>query len=208
MCIGLQERATGARPVGGLTILNAKAVRMQDLPRILILAAGKGSRFNASGGSGNKLDALLEGKTLLEHTLTAVRASGLPWHIETGPHPGMSDSIAAAVGATRDAPGWLILPADLPLIQADTLRQIAFAQPVNSIATPVWQGKRGHPVRFPIEYRDRLVNLSGAQGAASLLTQASVTEVQVEDRGCQLDVDTLEDLQQLLEIRLKQLPPT
>jgi len=181
---------------------------MEDSPCVLILAAGKGTRFNASGGSGNKLDAVLEGKTLLEHTLAAVRASGLPWHLETGPHPGMADSIAAAVSATRDAPGWLILPADLPLIQADTLRQIAFTQPANTIAAPFWQGKRGHPVRFPAEYLDRLLNLSGAQGAASLLAQAAVTEVLVNDRGCQLDVDTLEDLQHLSAYRSSRMSLT
>jgi molybdenum cofactor cytidylyltransferase len=37
----------------------------------------------------------------------------------------MGDSIAAAVKATAGAKGWLILPADLPLVQAATLHELA-----------------------------------------------------------------------------------
>ena len=39
----------------------------------------------------------------------------------------MGDSIAAAVRATAQAPGWLVLPGDLPLIRPDTLRTMAAA---------------------------------------------------------------------------------
>jgi hypothetical protein len=86
------------------------------LPTVLVLASGLGARFTASGGVGHKLQADLAGKTVLQHTLDAVRSSGLRWHLEDAGHPGMGDSIAAAVRATRDAAGWLVLPADLPLI--------------------------------------------------------------------------------------------
>ena len=43
-----------------------------------------------------------------------VKASGLPWHLEDAGHAGMGDSIAAAVAATQEANGWLVLPGDLP----------------------------------------------------------------------------------------------
>ena len=94
---------------------------------ILVLASGRGERFLASGGTTHKLQADLAGKTVLQHTLDAVRASGLPWHLEDGGHPGMGDSIAAAVCASAQSTGWLILPADLPLVQSATLRAIAAA---------------------------------------------------------------------------------
>ena len=41
------------------------------------------------------------GQAVLAHTLAAVRASGLPWHMEDAGHPGMGDSIAA--GGAGDA---------------------------------------------------------------------------------------------------------
>jgi molybdenum cofactor cytidylyltransferase len=84
-----------------------------------------GESFLASGGSSHKLQAMLGQQTVLQTTLAAVQASGLPWHLECGPHPGMGDSIAAAVKATAGAKGWLILPADLPLVQAATLHELA-----------------------------------------------------------------------------------
>ena len=81
-------------------------------PAVVVLASGRGDRFTASGGKGSKLQALLGGRPVLERTLDAVRASGLPWHLEDVGHAGMGDSIAAAVRATSGAAGWLILPGD------------------------------------------------------------------------------------------------
>jgi len=167
------------------------------LPAILVLASGRGRRFLASGGSGNKLDAELHGKPLLQHTLDAVRASGLPWHLERGAHDGMGDSIAAAVRATATAPGWLILPADLPLIQPATLRLLARAAQPGQIVRPVHQGQRGHPVRFPARLGPQLMQLHGPNGAAALLSQEEVIALPVQDAGCITDVDTLDDLMRL-----------
>ncbi len=116
---------------------------MRDAPAtVLILASGRGTRFQASGGQGSKLDALLHGKPVLPHTLDAVRASGLTYRLEAAPHPGMGDSIAAAVRASFDANGWLVLPGDLPLIQSETLRGIAQALHQHPVVVLVFQGKR------------------------------------------------------------------
>src|SRR3954447_23120127 len=118
-------------------------------PVIVVLASGRGERFIASGGSGSKLRALLGGKPVLEHTLAAVRASGLPWHLEDAGHPGMGDSLAAAVRATADAPGWLVLPADLPLVSPQTLLKVADALRSGAqAAQPIHAGQWGHPVGF------------------------------------------------------------
>ncbi len=100
---------------------------MTQAPIVIVLASGLGERFAASGGAVHKLQALLDGVPVLERTLAAVRASGLPWHLEDAGHAGMGDSIAAAVRKTPDASGWLILPADLPLVRADTLLTMAAA---------------------------------------------------------------------------------
>ena len=43
---------------------------------VIMLAAGQGERFAASGGQVHKLQALLAGKAVIEHVLNAVRASG------------------------------------------------------------------------------------------------------------------------------------
>ena len=165
------------------------------LPTVIVLASGRGERFIASGGATHKLKALLHGKPLLQHTLDAVKASGLPWHLEDAGHPGMGDSIAAAVRATPDAAGWLILPADLPLVQPRTLRELATALPSRDVVVPVYQGRRGHPVRFAARLGAALMALSGDRGAAEIARAAGITELPVSDAGCVTDIDTLQDLQ-------------
>ena len=83
--------------------------------------------------------------TVREHTLAAVQASGLPWHVVEPAHtahmdqPGMGDSIATGVRACVQAAGWLLLLADLPPIQPATLRAVAGAR-------ERWAG--GHCVRL------------------------------------------------------------
>ncbi|MBX9870766.1 MAG: NTP transferase domain-containing protein [Burkholderiaceae bacterium] len=173
-------------------------------PTVLVLASGRGARFLAAGGSTHKLQALLGGKTVLRHTLDAVRASGLPWHLEEAPHPGMGDSIAAAVRATADAEGWLILPADLPLVLPETLRLVAAAPDVQTVVRPVYQGRQGHPVRFARTCAEALMALGGATGAAAVVRRHRLWTVEVDDPGCVSDIDTPEDLaraQQILQAR-------
>lgn len=169
------------------------------LPTVLVLASGRGERFAASGGRVHKLQALLAGKPVLQHTLEAVRASGLPWHVEDAGHAGMGDSIAAAVCATPDAAGWLVLPGDLPLVQPATLRAVAAALGDKSVVVPVCGGVRGHPVGFSVACREDLLNLKGNHGAAPVLraqlAMNSVAFVALDDVGVVTDIDTLDDLQ-------------
>ena len=173
---------------------------MSRLPFVIVLAAGRGERFAASGGTVHKLQALLAGKPVLDHVLDAVRASGLPHHVvyADAARPGMGDSIAAGVRATPDAPGWLILPADLPLIRSQTLRAIALAPP-SAVTVPLFQGQRGHPVRFAAVCAPELLGLHGNKGAAQVIRAweaiNSVALVDLDDAGVVTDIDTLEDLQ-------------
>jgi molybdenum cofactor cytidylyltransferase len=63
---------------------------------------------------------------------------------------------------------------------------------------PMYQGQRGHPVRFGLECASELLNLQGNQGAAQLIRAQAATDsvamIDVDDAGCVLDVDTLDDL--------------
>lgn len=173
---------------------------MPHLPVVIVLAAGRGERFAASGGTVHKLQALLAGKRVMDHVLDAVKASGLPCHVVTADpaRPGMGDSIAQGVRATPDANGWLILPADLPLITSDSLKAIAFAPP-RAVTVPVVSGQRGHPVRFGPECAQELRDLQGNQGASQVIRARAATDsvafMTLDDVGCITDVDTLDDLQ-------------
>ena len=163
-------------------------------PTVIVLAGGRGERFAAAGGSCHKLQAQLLGRTVLQHTLDAVRASALPWHLEDSGQPGMGDSIAAAVRSTAQANGWLILPADLPLIQSDTLHAVATALQHHTVVVPTYRGQRGHPVGFSAACREALLALKGDHGAAAVVRSYPAFELAVNDIGCVTDIDTLDDL--------------
>jgi molybdenum cofactor cytidylyltransferase len=167
-------------------------------PVVLVLASGKGERFVASGGTGSKLRALVAGRPVLEHTLAAVRASGLPWHLEDAGHPGMGDSIAAAVAATPEAGGWLVLPGDLPLVAPESLRAVADALASHAVVMPSHQGVRGHPVGFRAECRRDLLAVAGADGAAAVVrnfaAMGQVFQLPLDDPGIVTDIDTVDDL--------------
>ena len=177
------------------------------LPTVLVLASGRGERFLASGGLVHKLQAPLAGRAVLDRTLDAVRASGLPWHLEAAGHPGMGDSIAAAVRATPEASGWLVLPGDLPLILPASLWQVAERLMAEAGADrasarcavlPRHADAIGHPVGFAAGCRAALLALEGQQGAASMLralrSEGAVVALDLDDIGIVTDIDTLDDV--------------
>lgn len=177
-------------------------------PTVVVLAAGAGSRFRASGGTTGKLQALLDGRPVLDHVLDAVRASGLPWHLvtaeDTAHHPkqGMGTSIATGVAATPKADGWLILPGDLPLIRASTLRAVAQALSEHRVVVPVHDQHQGHPVGFAAGCGPALMALRGDQGARAVVqAHGPAHRLACDDIGCVFDVDTVERLQQAQTMR-------
>ncbi len=110
----------------------------------------------------------------------------------------MGDSIAAAVRSTADAPGWLVLPGDLPLVKPESLRAVAHALQTHAVVLPYYQGQRGHPVGFAASCRKGLLALTGAQGAAPVVkAQAELSaphKLELADPGVVTDIDTPADL--------------
>ena len=180
-------------------------------PVVIVLASGRGERFTASGGTTSKLQAQLAGKTVLRHTLDAVQASGLPWYLEDSGQPGMGDSIAAAVRATWQADpqlaGWLILTADLPLIQSTTLRSVATALGEHEVVVPVYQRQCGHPVGFSATCGLALMKLKGDKGAAPVVQSHAALALIVDDVGCVSDIDTVADLRAAERLLRRNLSP-
>ena len=169
---------------------------------VVVLAAGRGERFAQSGGATHKLQALLDGMPVMEHVLHAVKASGLRWHVvEPSDHTrlcGMGDSIARGVRDTADADGWLILPADLPLVQPVTLQQVAAGLQAQPVVVPECGGQTGHPVGFAAECFALLSALQGDQGASRIVQayrqRQRVQVLPVTDPGIAADIDTVDDL--------------
>ncbi len=192
--------------LSSVEMVRMKTMHDSTWPVVIVLAAGRGERFRAAGGSTGKLQALLAGRPVLDHVLQAVADSGLPMHVVRPQHlkdaarDGMGDSIAAGVAATAHAPGWLVLPGDLPLIQPQTLRRMADAwlalpSDVHTVM-PIVQGQRAHPVGFRRACAPHLLALHGDEGARSVLRQFPPQIIELDDKGAVWDVDTPERLAQ------------
>jgi molybdenum cofactor cytidylyltransferase len=107
---------------------------------------------------------------------------------------GMGHSIAAGVSARPDAPGWLVLPGDMPLVAPATLLAVADAVAEHPVVYAQHHGRRGHPVGFAAELLSELRQLSGDEGARRLLARYPAHGIELDDPGVLVDVDTVDDL--------------
>ena len=108
---------------------------------------------------------------------------------------GMGRSLAAGAAAAQAWDYLFVALADMPWVQLDTLRQLRREMQrasSDSIILPVNGNQPGHPVGFGASYLPALANLTGDQGARSLVQNAghSVHRVVVEDAGVLQDLDT------------------
>ncbi|GGC89846.1 nucleotidyltransferase family protein [Undibacterium terreum] len=183
----------------------------------ILLAAGIGSRFDASGKQ-NKLMQLLpsgdavavaSAKNLLsvfpdvlavvrpgaDDLAAALQAAGCSVHICEGAQQGMASSLVHGLQQSMANSGWIIALADMPYVQVATLQAIKQALHGGAdIVVPVNQGRRGNPVGFSRHHLPQLLQLRGDQGARSLLKNYPVMEVTVEDTGIHRDIDVPTDL--------------
>ncbi|AKJ28151.1 nucleotidyltransferase family protein [Caldimonas brevitalea] len=200
---------------------------MKAVPVVVVLAAGAGTRFT---GHPHKLTQPFANSTVLGTTLAQVKAAGMPLVVVTtpplqdtltlwvaredvvvvpeaprlragAPSPlGMGYSIAAGVRARGDAPGWMVLPGDMPLVQPGTLRAVVEGLTHHPIAYAQYRGRRGHPVAFAAELFSELATLTGDVGARRIVARYPSLAVDVHDPGVLMDLDTEDDLQRLREM--------
>ncbi|HMO48572.1 MAG TPA: nucleotidyltransferase family protein [Rubrivivax sp.] len=191
---------------------------MQSRPTVVVLAAGKGSRFK---GPAHKLEQSLGGLSVLGRTLHNALESHLPVVVVTTqalaagaaqvvaardvvivPEAlaalGMGHSIAAGIAARADAPGWLLLPGDMPMVRPATMLAVAAALEHHPVAYAQYHGRRGHPVGFAAELYSELMMLSGDEGARRIVARYPAVGVDVDDPGTLLDLDTEADFAALL----------
>lgn len=183
----------------------------------ILLAAGRGVRFDP-GGAQNKLMQALPGGEPVAVAAARALLSSLPLVLavvrpgaellavalrETGcrvvecpdADQGMGASLVFALSQTRAASGWLIALADMPYVKTTTINALVEALRRDAdIAVPLYQGRRGNPVGFSRRHLPELLTLGGDQGARRLLKTYPVTEVEVDDPGIVHDIDTPEDL--------------
>ena len=185
---------------------------------VVVLAAGRGSRF---GDEGPKTLARLGRRPLVAYAVAAARSSGLrPVVVVVGcqaaevaaaagvgievliENPnweeGMSTSLRAGLAgilADRTVTAVTVALADQPRIGAEAHRRLADAHREGAeLAVATYEGKRGHPVLIGRTLFAEAMRMTGDQGARTLLAAYPVVEVPCDGTGEATDVDTRADL--------------
>jgi molybdenum cofactor cytidylyltransferase len=191
---------------------------MKRPPTVIVLAAGRGSRFKApehkllqpfgtSSVLGSTLEHAIESGLQVRVVTTVALSAEARRHVaqrdivelpeatgRAGELLGMGYSIASGVAASADASGWLVLPGDMPTVQPASLLAVAATLTQHAVAYAQYRGRRGHPVGFSAELYSELVTLSGDEGARRLVARYPSHGVEVDDAGVLQDVDTNDDL--------------
>lgn len=185
----------------------------------LVLAAGQSKRM----GKANKLLADINGRTMIEHTVSAigqVQVVGI-WvvlghqaeqvrsvlannHVQFIENPnyaqGLSTSLQSGIAALPSTiNGFLVCLGDMPAIKPAVLDQlISCFDPGagRAICVPVYNNQRGNPILWARRFIPAMLNLRGDQGAKMLLQRFAeqVHKVPVNNDTILLDIDTTERL--------------
>lgn len=186
----------------------------------VVLAAGQSRRM----GAADKMTLPLGGKPLVAHAVAAARAAGADPILVVGganvaalataladqpvrivPNPeaaeglGSSLRVAAETLTGTDLDALLVMLGDMPAVRPATLRAlIAAFDPAGglTLAAPVKDGRRGHPVLFARRFLPELASLAGDVGARGILSQFSdqMARVPSDDPGIFIDLDTPDDM--------------
>jgi len=176
----------------------------------IILAAGRSSRMEGA----NKLLEDWQGKPLIAHVVDAVAAAGLPppvvvlgaradavrtaladrraqFVVAADYADGLAHSLRAGIVAVPA--GWdaaLLCLGDMPRIAPGLLQALATAP--GDVVVPVWQGKRGNPVRWSRVHFVALAGLVGDVGGKALLAGLAQppTEIAADGDAIFDDIDT------------------
>jgi molybdenum cofactor cytidylyltransferase len=109
----------------------------------------------------------------------------------------LARAVAAGVEASAQAPGWLLLPADMPMLQVETLRAVASAVAHYTVVFPQYRHRRGHPVGFSSELFSELIRLDSERDLGRLTARYPAMGVDVDDPGVLMAHDAQSGLAQL-----------
>jgi molybdenum cofactor cytidylyltransferase len=185
----------------------------------ILLAAGRGRRFDPLGQRNKLLQILPDGDAVVVASARKLLAvlpgviavvppgdggvgallSSLGCEVVVCPQAdsGMAASLVQAIrfSLSKNPEAWLVALGDMPHVAPATLRALSDALAAGApIAAPVMEGRRGNPVGFGRVHLASLLALQGDQGARRLLQTCPVTELPVQDPGIFRDIDTPDDL--------------
>ena len=180
----------------------------------ILLAGGKSTRMNE-----NKMLKVFDGKSLIIHTVESLYDVVKRIIVVTGKYheeikealkdynkvviirneeyeKGMFSSVKVGVSLTNS--DFLIIPGDCPFIKPSTFKKITETKALIAVAT--YKNHRGHPIFFNKMYKDLLIE-STDKHLKAFRNRYDFEDIEVDDEGVLIDIDTIDDLNNVLKHR-------
>lgn len=186
----------------------------------LLLAGGRGSRFDSSGHR-DKLLAPIDGEAVCVRAAKALKAAcptafavlppgkpelrgfleaaGCETFVTATTRLGMGHSIAFGAARILERLGeraLVLALGDMPRVAPQTIAMLItrLGNDPLAIVAPTFKDQRGHPVVFGASHLPALAGLSGDRGAFPILQAHPPLLIAVDDPGVLQDIDTPNDL--------------
>ena len=165
------------------------------------------------------------GTTVLERVLTTLRVAGVEERVVVlrpdlkeaialvrragarvvlNPHPEDEMLLSIRMGIADlppDLPAFFVWPADHPAVLPETLAKLALEADPQRVVVPVYAGRRGHPALVGGQLVSEIAAIPPNEGLRYLwrLRPEVLCEMEVEDRGVLVNVDTPEDYENAIK---------
>lgn len=146
----------------------------------------------------------------IRRELPAALLNGLRIVINEHYQSGMASSLRAGLGAvTSISDAALIVLADQPLVRPETMDRIIeryrerYRESDAEIAIPFYRGSRGNPVLLDRSVFAEAMRLEGDVGCRAIFAnhRDKIVEVDVDDAGILVDIDSREDYERLRDAK-------
>ena len=121
------------------------------------------------------------------------------------PEVGVSESIRLGIKACNPCDAYMFFVGDAPYIEEETIQEMMKCYKTlevkeTAILCPYYKGNRGNPVIFGKDYEEELIALQGDEGGKQIIRRYPERVIQYEVKNSKelLDIDTQQDLKQLL----------
>jgi hypothetical protein len=114
----------------------------------------------------------------------------------------MFTSVRAGIHSLpNDVDGFLLLPVDHCGVKPETMERVIAAYVLSNgqaVIYPTYNGERGHPPLIPFGFAEGIRDYDGGGGMQGFLAPYPYAELETDDRGILLDMDTPRDYEALL----------
>ena len=183
----------------------------------LVLAAGRGRRFDPTGQQHKLSVNVADGQAMLRVSCLNLLAWVDSLIVVIGPHSagltdllqdipaqvlvcpeadsGLGASLRWGLAAANPSAGWLISLGDMPFIAPQTYADVVQALKEGAAAArPIHDGLPGHPVAIAARLKERFAQITDQSGLAPILKAVDTRLLQTNDPGCVKDIDYPSDL--------------